>query len=325
MWVHTLFCESKLPEKLNLSIIVKGTWTISTCGRTFADKPIPIYTSDILEFPDDPFKTDTIVEADLTGYKKSTDVIISGKAHAPAGKKAYNLICSVQVGQMKKSMIVFGQRRVRSKVFRSLCISDPVPFTEKVIGYKNAYGGTVMALDGTIFSYYPNPIGKGFVVKGCFESFDSIELPTQEDPEELLTEEKLILKKYSDWIYAPKPVSFGWTGRNFYPRYKYAGIQNSEGNFYQGASEGLFAVRLNGGEHATMINLDSQNSVFEFDLPDKTPVVVVKRGAGKIEPGSELQTVVIDMERKTITMTWRAMIENIEKGELSTKFLYEVY
>lgn len=337
MWLHTIFPEITNNGYSRLSIIAKKTFEIKS-GQCFdTENKIPIFASDILENKNDAMNSETIAESDLTGLKDTTDIIVNADAFAPKDKKVFTLLCKVCADQLKKEILIIGDRMVKVKPFWTLGFSDPQPFSQKPIGYKNAYGGTCKNKDGTVFSYYPNSLGKGFAIKGCINDPSSITLPTQESPCQLLTPDKLILNKASEWQKAPKPVSLGWTKRFFYPRYTFATRRSindeitykkelSDSLFFQGASEGLYGYLFRGGEYVCMENLDRKYEFFEFSLPDQPPVISIKSEKRPVTLDPLLQTVVIDMKTKLVTMVWRAVFDHfdIEMINPNLHFNYEV-
>jgi hypothetical protein len=353
MWQKRITPGNKPDGQPILSVLGKCTWDIAPGKTAISDNQVPFAEADILEDPDQIQYSELLAETDLIAYKPTTDVIVTGKAIVPGGRKAFHIECFVQVGELSKSIVVFGNRSVQSKALRGLSIGDPEPFTEIVLGYKNAYGGVAKSKDGTLHSYFPNPIGKGFTFKGGFEDPSSIVLPNIEDPQSPLTIDNMILSKPDGWVDAPKPASLGWTRRNFYPRYTYAGLlpeqlqgamenaksldKNEESSdeitmpsldfkMFQGASDGLYGVKLTGNEHVRLQHLDSEYSVFEFQLPGNIPKMGMNTGNGFVELVPELQTVVIDMEEKLLSMVWRGAMDydGLEQLKTFKKFEYKV-
>ena len=310
------------------SVLAKKTYSISLGKVTPADEQVPLVESDTFENPDQFMYSEIVAETDYIAYKPTTDVVVTGKAYAPSGKQAYHLDCSVSAGPLKKSVIVYGPRKLEARALRGFTISSPQPFTEMELGYKHAYGGVARTKDGTLHSYFPNPIGKGFVFKGGFDDPEEVVIPHLEDPLSAITADNLILSKPEEWIHAPRPASFGWTRRNFYPRYTYAGVlpeqlqavmeqYKSQGSseqieiprldykVFQGASDGLWGEQLRGDEIVKLAYFDKDNPVFEFPLPGERPEMTMDLGEGPEELKPVLQTLTIDMQKKVMTMVWR--------------------
>lgn len=315
-----------------LSVIGKQTFAIAMGAVGEAEQQVPMCTEDTFVDPNSPMYSEVADETDLIFYKPSTDVIIKGAACAPKGKQAYHLDCEAQVGPCRKTVRVWGNRKVESKALRGLTISDPEPFAQLSLGYTQAYGGGAQDKAGTLYAFYPNPIGKGFAIRGGFEDPEELRVPNLEDPLSPVSPDNLVLSKFEEWPHAPKPASLGWTRRNFYPRYTYAGVlpeyleaaqQSVEwakkrdprfGNMtipkmdyrvYQGASEGLWEQQLAGGEHVSLAYMDPEHPRFEFDLPVTKPTITLDLGKGPVELEPILQTVVIDKNENRLCMVWR--------------------
>lgn len=350
MWINTFLPGNKNDGVPILSVLAKKTYSITPGNVKTASEQLPLVETDVYEDSQKPLYSEIAAETDLISYKLTTDVVVVGKAYTPDGKKAYYLDCSVRVGPLKKTVMVYGNRKVESKALRGLIISDPEPFTEMELGYRYAYGGIAISKDGAVNSFLPNPIGRGFTLKGGFEKYEDILIPNLEDPDFPLTPDNLILSKTDEWVNAPKPASFGWTRKNFYPRYTYAGVlpeqvpavaeqlKTMQGGssqikipkldyrLFQGASEGLWGKVLKGDEHVTLKYFDKDYPTFEFELPSEKPVMTIDTGEGPRELCVALQTVVIDMNTRLLSVVWRGICEYGGIEELSSfkKLQYEV-
>ncbi len=336
MWEKAWLPGSKPDGTPILSVIGKRTYSIAPGSVEVADDQIPVNMADQFADPDNQMYSEVLAETDLIPWKHTTDVIVQGQVHAPRGKRAYHIDCTVRVGPLGKTVRVFGKRTIVSRTIRGASISDPEPFTSAPLGYAHSYGGFARDKKGTLFSYYPNPIGKGFAIKGGFEDPADIPLPHLEDPSSPVTIETIALSKFEDWTEAPRPASLGWTRRNFYPRYTYVGIlpefleavtrdrdemakkdpayanveiPRMDFRAFQGASEGLYGKKLTGNEPVSIQYMDPDTPTFAFNLPGEVPTISLDIGQGSQELEPALQTVVIDMENKTLQMVWRGAME----------------
>lgn len=350
MWNYTFLPGNKPDGTPIISVLAKRTYSINPGSIRIASKQLPLTETDVFDDPQKSLYSEVVAETDLIPYKLTTDVVVIGRAYTPSGKKAYYLDCSVCIGPLKKTVMVYGNRKIESKALRGLVISDPQPFTEMELGYKYSYGGIAAGKDGSLNSFLPNPIGRGFTLKGGFEKYEDILLPNLEDPDSPLTPDNLILSKTDDWVNAPKPASFGWTRRNFYPRYTYAGVlpeqvqsvaenlkqMKGSGNgikipkfdyrIFQGASEGLWGKVLKGDENVVLKYFDKNYPSFEFKLPSEKPVITLDTGDGVRELSAVLQTVVIDMNTRLLSVVWRGFREydGIEQLASFKKIQYNV-
>jgi len=351
-WIYTCVPGGDPGGTPILSLIAKRTYDIVSGTCKVSSEQAPLATEDTMEDPENPLYSDVVAENDLIAYKPTTDVVVRACAYAPRGRQVYHCDCSVRVGSLSKIVRVYGNRRIESKIIRGLSFTDPEPFSEMPIGYSRAYGGMSVDERGTIRRYYPNPIGKGFYLKGGFEEVEALQVPGQEDPASPVQPDHLVVSKYEQWQECPKSASFGWTRRDTYPRYTYGGvlpefldsamksrdemakknpqlantsIPKMDFRVYQGASEGLWGEKLIGGEGVRMAYLDPDYPKFEFELPTERPVMYIDIGHGRNELTPELQTVFIDKESDTVSMVWRGAMVYGGLDELGTltKFEYK--
>lgn len=321
-------------------VLATRTYAIQQGKLVVADRAVPVIEGDQFADPVNPHTSEMIAESDIVPFKPFTDVIIHGKACAPRGKMALCLDCEAKIGPLNKVVRVYGERRVEKKSFAGLVLSGPDPFSEMPLTYLNAYGGHAKLKGRPAMPYFANSIGKGFTVKGGFDNYEELLVPNQEDPGSPITGDNLIIDKFEDWPQAPKPASFGWTRRNWYPRYTYAGIlpefmemavqqkeqkapamQKMDYRFFQGASEGLWGKQIMGNEPVTLKYFDPDQPIMQFQLPGERPIFSVNQGEGWKGLESVVQTVVIDMNEKTAKMVWRGWIEaavanNMERLEV---------
>lgn len=323
-WQSTMIPASGPDGTPILSVLAKRTYDLAPGKATPAAEQPPFVPAEVTLDPSSPLYTETVAEAELVGYKPFTDVVVLGRAFAPRGNKAYRLECEVRVGAITKKMVVYGERKLESKVMRGLAFTDPRPFESREIGYAHAFGGRAKSKDGTLFPYPPNPIGKGFTLKGGFEEYEAIAVPSCEDPDSPIEPDELIVGKYEDWRRCPKPVSFGWTKQGFFPRYTYAGVlpdllagameaghpinpqtPRLDFRFFQGASEGMGERLLAGDEPVMLRHMDAGMPRYEFRLPEDRPELAVTIAGTRYELEAAPQTVVIDKENSRLTMIWR--------------------
>jgi hypothetical protein len=166
--------------------------------------------------------------------------------------------------------------------------SDPVPFTTMDLRYERAYGGIDVYSDKkTSYPYPRNPLGRGFIVEYTKEGIENLELPNLEDPNDLLTPDRLCVSEYSRWQDQPMPAGLGWFPKYWRPRAELAGImpadrpveqelrkaysaflpatqrpnymkngiRDMDFRFFNGASPGLVMPYLNGNEEIATANL----------------------------------------------------------------------
>ena len=323
-WQSTILPGYGPGGKPILSVLAKRTYSLAMGAIALAPQQQPLNQADIPADPQNPFHSELLAENELIPFKPYTDFIVHCKAHAPHGKKAYHLDCEVHAGALSKKITVYGERHLESKALRGLCFSEPIPFECQPVGYCGAYGGNAVSKEGMVFSYPPNPLGRGFNLKGGFKDYADLPVPFCEDPSSPIMPDSCILNRYDDWPQCPKPASFGFTRPIFYPRYTYAGIlpemvtadqtadpknPRLDFRFYQSASPGLGEQILTGRELIKLVYMDRNHPLFEFELPGKKPVLSITVDGSVLEVAPVLQTVFIDKEQGCMSMIWRGVRE----------------
>lgn len=165
-------------------------------------------------------------------YKpRGTDVVVEGSAHALGGREVRQLQVGVEVGGVRKDVLVRGRRGVRWQASGVPIFDAPEPFVSMGLGHENAYGGLdasvpiepdhplvpAAASDADHPGVYPrNPWGKGYTV---FAQPAELELPNLEDPSNPLLPEALLTRDPRLWYMQPLPWYLGWTPLLTFPRY----------------------------------------------------------------------------------------------------------
>ncbi len=87
---------------------------------------------------------------------------------------------------------------------------------------------------------------------------------------------------------------------------------------YQGASDGLWGAELNGDEPVQLDYFDKDESRFRFQLPGDTPDIKIDIGSGSNHLKPSIHTIVIDMEKKSLSMLWRGSVQIESFEEMAT-------
>ncbi len=321
------------------SVLVKRTYDIVPDKPvTRAQKDEPLTEIDRYYDMGDPQTSTVQFESDLVPYKALTDVVFIGKALAPEGKPVYGMDVGIQVeGLGAKIVRVIGPRRCVYQNGRPPIFTPPEPFTEMEIRYDNAYGGKdKKSLPDFPFHYPRNDMGKGFALKNRKDLIEGMELPTIEDPADMLTPDRIIIDGPENWHKAPMPFGLGWFPRTGYPRAFYAGsvpgfiypgtvtkeeflgyvvkdhialarrfkLPGFDPRFLQGASQGLSLPRLAGKETLKLRGLTVEG-MLKFSLPDEMPKLQMDIGFGAKDMEPVLDTVCIRGEERQVDLVWR--------------------
>lgn len=186
------------------------------------------------DFRDPEYEPRLPTGTDFWVHKQATDVVVLGSCHAarPAPQRSVG----ISVGPVQKRITVFGPRRLVWERGQPR-FTAPEPFEQMPIIRDNAYGGydgrvpvkspqtvneeIIQAYDHP--GLYPrNPFGKGYVVLDKPVE-DGIELPNLEDPGDLLTPERAIVRDPAQWWRQPLPWSLDHLHPLQFPRYVYFG------------------------------------------------------------------------------------------------------
>jgi hypothetical protein len=324
------------------SVLVKRTYDIQAGHQAVrAERTNPLVKIDVYYDHGDPEWATVKYETDFVPYKLATDVVLIGKAYAPAAKPVTQLDVVVEVAQHKKVIRVIGDRQCVYRENLPPSFTEPIEFTEMEIRYERAYGGTYMRDDpAQMFAYPRNSMGTGFTLKNIPEAVDGLALPNLEDPDDLLTPERVVMDDPYRWNQQPLPQGFGWFQRTWYPRCSFVGavpgfvepdevmreevlglvpqhqialarqfkLPSFDVRFNNGASLGLALPYLTGGEPVRLVNLTLE-SPLEFSLPKDTPRIMLDIGLGENELKAVLQTVCIRLEERQIDLVWRGAHE----------------
>lgn len=120
-------------------VVVQATFNIAPGGRLALvdDQPPPLQEP---EYHGDPAKSSLRLDADLLSPKPGTDVVLDASAYAPAGRPARQVDVSLRIGELEKTLLVFGPRVYRGGLL-GLKVSAPQPFAVQPIRYEWAVGG----------------------------------------------------------------------------------------------------------------------------------------------------------------------------------------
>jgi hypothetical protein len=320
------------------SVLVKRSYRVAD-GRTAERSEVDQAFRMIDEYYDDgdPDWSTVKYESELAPFKSAIDVVVIGKAHAPNAAPAQRMTVSVAVGGQEKTLVVTGDRECHHRDRKAPVFSDPQPFLEMEIRYDFAYGGRDEKSDPNIPFHYPrNSMGKGLALRNVREVVEGLRLPNVEDPDDLLTPERVIVEDPMRWHLQPVPQGFGWRQRTWYPRCALLGAwpaflavgtvtaeermgllpQNHvalakqgrlaprEAEFNNGASLGLAFESLQGDERVALRGL-SPAGTLEFGLPGDAPEISLDLGEGLKTLETRMHTISIRPEDLEIDIIWR--------------------
>jgi hypothetical protein len=322
-----------------LSVLLKRSYDIlpgAVCTRAEADQPL--VPGDM--FWDSPMNSSVQHESDFVPFKLGTDVVLNGQVHAPGGKPAEACWASLQVADRLKRIWVQGDRLAHFVPDGVPVFGEPQPFETMPLRYERAYGGTdVYSNLQAPYPYPRNPLGRGFAVANIAKAVEGLTLPNLEDPNDLLSPERLVTGEFERWTEQPAPAGLGWTCKTWMARCQYAGVMpgdrateqemrrayapllpadqreaylkhplpDMDFRFFQGAAPGLAMPFLQGDEAIRTENLSTDGQL-AFALPGVRPSIGLDIGQGLQQPAVVLHTVMIRMEERQLDLVWRGAV-----------------
>lgn len=294
-----------------LAVVVKATYAIRL-GEPLelAAEQVPVNLTGT--YYGDPAEFSARFEPEVAFTKLATDVVLVGHAY-PSRPGARHTDVALQVGPIKKSVRVFGDRRwISSMGFEK--ISDPAPFEHIPLQWERAFGGwdrTTSDPDAHRVEKR-NPVGVGFRDKVLGVRMDGIPLPNLEDP-------RVLIRNPAD---RPAPAGFGFIGPHWEPRVQHAGTYDEawqearmpllpkdfDRRFFNAAPPDQITPRYLTGDEPVAIANASPEPLLSFRLPGEPPprlTVVYRRRAD--EPlQAQLDTVILDTDTMQVLLLWRA-------------------
>ena len=288
-----------------LYVMVSATFNVSR-KWTLADEQIPPHESDEY-WTDDPETSSIKYASEYHIGKQATDIVMLGHARAPEGKKVLQQDVSLSVGQLSKTVRVFGDR-----CWQDGQISRPEWFEAMPLVYEKAFGG-IHRQDGDIISAeYRNLVGCGYLGKQKASVLDGQLLPNLEDPRNLLT-------KAGDIV---PPAGFGFISPGWQPRVNYAGTYDDEWKSRRAPflpedfdphylsmahPDLIYPGYIAGGEPVVISGVHPLGKL-QFTIP-----VIGLNGKVNMNNNSRalsfnMETVVIEPDDMKLTLNWRAAL-----------------
>lgn len=297
----------------HLVVAVKGTFSIPAPGKDpeLAEEQVPLVEADT--FTGEPGHSAPVYETDYPLHKPGCDVLLLGSAYAPDGKPAERVQVGLKIGPMTKTFHVVGDRlwQVGNAIRPGSHIQ---PFERMPITYDRAFGGVDDFHENPSkhTAYMLNPIGRGYHTELDSSLVDGTPMPNTEEIKRPVDR--------PDGKY--QPMSFGPVGRGWTPRLKYAGTYDQDwldnvfpflpkdfrDDYFQAAPADQQLSYPTGGEEMFLLNLTPEGRT-NFRLPNvEVPVVFFQKKGERPETNGTIDTIVLEPDKGTFTVTWRASI-----------------
>jgi hypothetical protein len=287
-------------------VAVKASFDIVDGAPRVADDQAPVLR--LPEHLGDARCSSLRLDADLVLTKQATDVLVLGRAHAPAGVPVTQMDVGFRVGPIRKVLRVFGDRH-----WGALAASTPKPFEAMPLTYERAYGGVDTASAHPDRDWeWRNPVGTGFAVSGRHAK--AMRLPNIERPDAPIR----------SWSDRPEPAGFGPTACHWQPRAGFAGTyddhwmktrqplwaEDLDERYFQSAPvDQQVPGFLRGGEPVALRGLTEQGRL-DFTLP-KVYLgfeTYFTDGSCEIHRSRRLHTVIIEPDGPRLQMVWHSAL-----------------
>lgn len=289
-------------------VAVKATFTIRDTGTLeLADEQKPPVLAP--EYHGEPGKSSLRLDSDLLSPKPCTDVLADAHAHAPRGRPAERVQVSMRVGELYKTLLVYGNRvYYKGGLSGGLTTTQAQPFESRPIRYEWAYGG-MDTIDPDPRKHRidaRNPIGVGFAV----------------DPEHLQHKPAPAVEYASGDVAEVGPAGFGAIDPAWSPRRELAGTYDEawEKNrkpllaedyqeLYGSCAPGdqRAAQHLRGGERVELVNM-TPAGLLRFELPKIYLTFSTQFGAKREEHRSRMTALILEPEKMSASLVWQSVL-----------------
>jgi hypothetical protein len=324
---HEFFHKMGVGRRFFDIVVLKGTFTLAPGKLQIAPKQTPVTMADEPWDVANAERSSLRRFGDVLLFKPTTDVIVTGTAHAPGGEPLRSWEAAVEVRRGGLAVVtsrarVLGPRRWRHADSQGWSLTEPEPVAEVPIRYELAYGGAypIKTEGGPPWAVYrPNPSGTGFVDESTLDT--ALEYPAPQW--ESITEP--VGKPNQDCpLVGFGPVARPWSSRlPFAGTYDEAWLLKSrqerarglpsdyaadfDPRFFQYAHPELITPEyLTGSEEIVLTGLARGQSPLSVALPGIELEAWVfdgaKQGSGRTPV---LDTVHVDLDTMTVSVSWR--------------------
>ena len=287
-----------------LYVLVKATFNINK-KLTLSEEQFPPIVAD--EYWTEPGKSSIKYASDYHTGKPTSDIVMVGHAFAPMKNETRQLDVSLRVGDVGKTVRVFGDRH-----WSNGQITQPAPFKTMAMVYEKAFGG-MKVQEGMIKEVdQRNPVGRGFSGGRSVEEMDGVPLPNLEDPNDLITHHEQ----------SPTPACFGISAPHWLPRSSLAGKydkqwetqrapylpEDFDKRFFNSAHPDLiYPGFLTGGELVEITNMHP-NGNMKFNLPKVNVFSDVTIADKSVKLNFQIETLIIEPNQLKFSIVWRAAV-----------------
>jgi len=305
-----------------LIVILKYTLRSDASGRTWfeEEEPSDIVTADVTE--GDPATSSIRKPSDICDEKPGTDVLLVGHAH-PMSRGATATDVTLTMGPVQKTLRIHGLRAWQWGTFGGLLPGPARPIVEPVpLLWELAWGGLDLSDPEKPVGDPRNTLGRGVA----------------RDPKRLVGKEAVQIE-YPDKPVSGKgvntPAGFGALCRHWEPRLGYAGTYDQawmdhkmplppddfDPRFNVTAPADQWSRLPLRGDEMAVVTGATPEGLWRIQLPRLAPGFSAVISGRRSEHRTHLDTILIDADKKTIEMTYRAAIPMPRKYELIERLI----
>ncbi len=284
----------------SLYVIVKASFMIGKEWVLADEQSSPVKVD---EYWGEPGKASLKYASDFHIGKPATDIVMLGSAQAKDNQPVKQLDVSLRVGQLEKTVRVFGNRFWRGDG----TVSDAEAFSAMPLVYERAFGGPLDNENKGVELDPVNPVGVGRIYT------ENEALPNIEDPRDLI----------QGCETRPFPAGFGFIAPFWLSRANLAGTYDErwkafkapylpddfDPSFLNSAHPDLICDGyLGGGERVVITNMHPSGNM-SFELP--TIKLAAKFNLGDKVFGSDfdMETLILEPNNMRVSFVWRASFE----------------
>ncbi len=279
-------------------VAVKASYLINSDGSLEIGEPEePLIAP---EYFGAPAASSLKYDSDLPLLKPGTDVILHGHACPPDENPVSEMLVSLKVGPLEKTLSVKGDR------FFGKSMSSPAPFSRMPLTYENTFGGVDDSImhDGFPHTFPENPRGTGFAHRKA--NLKGRKAPNIE-----------YVKNH--WN---RPACFGPLPPDWMPRARYGGTYDEkwmEGKapflpddlddrfFHCAPPDQQVPGHLKGGEPVEIHGM-SPSGPLKFRLPALDLMFKTVLGHKVKEHNAKLHTVILEPDTPGFSMVWHTSV-----------------
>jgi hypothetical protein len=304
-------------------LAVKASFTIDK-GRLIPksrDEQPPINMSDA--YVGQPGQSGLREATDLIPRRNRTDILVLGRAFAPAGKPTERWLAELKVGDLYKSVQVTGTRQWNHSALKGWTLSSIAPVQEVDLIYENAFGGEhETPEDDDRDVWLENPVGRGYVGRTKIPTDAPRLAPQILHPKEELSSS--LGPRYTTIGFGPIPGDWdprvkriGTTDQHWIDKIAPHYPGDFDFRFYNCAPDDMQAAGyLSGNEHVALSGVMPELTQFHLPSLDVTALMIDHEDT-LVSLKMDLSSVAIKSEDQSVELVWRLTTPAVDWKEAS--------